>query len=83
VIGGQGVADQQAGVEADQGEALVAERVHQGDQVAGQGGGVVAVLGLVGQPDAALVDRHDLEVPGQRGHHEAPLVPGLGPAVDQ
>ena len=39
--------------------------------------------GLVGQPDAALVDRDDLEVPGQRRHQQAPRVPGLRPAVDQ
>ena len=53
------------------------------DQVVGQGAGVVPVLGFVGQPDAALVDRDDLEVPGQRRHHQAPPVPALGPAVHQ
>ena len=40
-------------------------------------------VGLVGQPDTALVDRDDLEVPGERRHQQAPGVPGLGPAVDQ
>jgi hypothetical protein len=43
---------------------MVAEGVHQRDQVVGEGGGVVPVLGFVGQPDAALVDRDDGEVPG-------------------
>jgi hypothetical protein len=51
---------------ADHGEPLVAERSHQRDQVAGEGAGVVPVPRLIGQPDAALVDRDDLEVPGQR-----------------
>jgi hypothetical protein len=47
---------------ADHGEPLVAEGVHQRDQVAGEGVGVVPVLGLVGQPDATLVDGDDLVV---------------------
>jgi hypothetical protein len=68
---------------ADHGEPFVAERIHQRDQVAGLGAGVVPVLGLVGQPHAALVDRDDLEVPGQRRHQQAPGVPALGPAVHQ
>jgi hypothetical protein len=83
VIRGQRVADRESGVVADDGEPLVAERVHQRDQVAGLGAGVVPVLGLVGQPHAALVDRDDLEVPGQRRHQQAPGVPALGPAVHQ
>ena len=83
VIRGQRVADREAGVVAGDGEPLVAERVHQRDQVGGERAGVVAVRGLVGQADTALVDRDDLEVPGQRRHHQAPGVPGLGPAVDQ
>jgi hypothetical protein len=53
------------------------------DHVLGLGAGVVAAGGFVGQSDAALVDRDDLEVAGQGGHDEAPGVPGLGPAVDQ
>jgi hypothetical protein len=64
VIRGQRVADRESGVVADHGEPLVAERVHQRDQVAGERAGVVPALGLVGQPPAALVDRDDLEVPG-------------------
>ena len=83
VIRGQRVADRESGVVADHGEPLVAERVHQRDQIAGERAGVVPVLGLVGQPDPALVDRDDLEVPGQRRHQQAPGVPGLGPAVHQ
>ena len=83
MIRSQGVGDQHPGVEADQSEPLVAERLHQRDQVGGQGADVVAVLGLVGQPDTALVDRDDLEVPGQRRHNQAPGVPGLWPAVHQ
>jgi hypothetical protein len=83
VIGGQRVADQQSGVHADHGELLVAERVHQPDEVVGEGARVVALLRLVGEPDAALVDCDDLEVPGQRRHDEAPVVPRPGPAVDQ
>jgi hypothetical protein len=83
VIGGHGVGDRHAGVGPVHGEALVAERVHQRDHVVGEGAGVVAVLGLVGQPDAALVDRNHLEVPGQGRHEHPPGVPGLRPAVDQ
>jgi len=37
----------------------------------------------VGQPNAALVDCDDLEVPGQLRHQQAPGVPVLGPAVHQ
>ena len=83
MIGGHGVGDRHAGVGPVHGEALVAERVHRRDHVAGEGAGVVAVLGLVGQPDAALVDRNHLEVPGQGRHEHAPGVPGLGPAMHQ
>jgi hypothetical protein len=68
---------------ADRCAPLVAERVHQRDQVVGEGAGVVPVLGLVGQPDAVLLDRDHLEVPGQRRHQQAPGVPALGPAVHQ
>jgi len=68
---------------ADHGESPVAQRVHERDQVAGQGAGVVPVRGLVGQADTALVDGDDLEVPGQRRHQQAPGVPGLWPAVHQ
>jgi hypothetical protein len=78
----QCVPNQHPGIDADRGEPLVAERVHQRDQVAGEGAGVVAVLGLLGQPDPALVDRDDLEVPRELGHDEAPVIPGLRPAVD-
>jgi hypothetical protein len=73
----------EAGIVADQSEPLVAQLVHQRDQVVGQRPGVVAARGFVGQPDAALVDRDHLEVPGQRRHHQAPGVQGLGPAVHQ
>ena len=62
---------------------LVAERVQQRDQIAGEGAGVVPALGRVGQPDTTLVDCDDLEVPGQRRHQQAPGIPGLGPAVHQ
>jgi hypothetical protein len=83
VIGGQRVADREAGVGADHGEPRVAERVHQRDEVVGEIAGVVAVEGLFGLPDAALVGRDDLEVPSQRRHHQAPRGPVLGPAVHQ
>jgi hypothetical protein len=83
VIRGQRVADSESRVVADHGEPLVAERVHQRDQVAGKGAGVVPARGFVGQPDTPLVDRDDLEVPGQRRHQQTPGVPGLGPAVHQ
>src|SRR3954453_2999091 len=55
----------------------------QRDQVAGEGPGVVPAPGLVGPPDAALIDFDDLEVPGQRRHHLAPRIPVLRPAVHQ
>jgi hypothetical protein len=56
VVSGQRVADRESGVGADHGEPLVAERVHERDQVVGERAGVVpGVPGLVGQPDAALV----------------------------
>jgi hypothetical protein len=61
----------------------VAKRVHQRDQVVGEGGGVVPALGFAGQSDTALVDRDDGEVPGQRRHQHPPGIPGLGPAVHQ
>jgi hypothetical protein len=83
MVRGQCVADQQSGVDADHGELPVAERVHEPDEVVGEGARVVALLRLVGESDAALVDRDDLEVPGERGHDEAPVVPRPGPAVDQ
>jgi hypothetical protein len=57
VVGGQGVGDRHSDVGPVQGEPLVAQRVHQCHQVAGQGGGVIPSLGLAGQPDTALVDR--------------------------
>ena len=56
VVSGNRVADREAGVVADDREPLVAERVHQRDQVVGERAGVVPVRGLVGQADAALVD---------------------------
>ena len=83
MICGQSVGDRHAGVGSVEGEPPVAQRVHQRDQVAGQGAGVVPVLRLVRQPDTALVDRDDGEVPGQRRHQHPPGVPGLGPAVHQ
>ena len=61
MVGGQRVADDVPGVMADDGEPLVAEGVHERDEVVRQCGGVVAVLRLVGQPDPALVDGDDLE----------------------
>jgi hypothetical protein len=81
VVGGQRVADPHAGVVPGHGEPPMAQRVHQRGQVGGQGAGVVPVLGPAGQPGAALVGRDDLEVAGQRGHHQSPGVPGLRPAV--
>jgi hypothetical protein len=63
VIRGQRVADQHPGVDAHDGEPLMAERVHEPDQIVGKGRGVVALLRLVGQADPALVDRDDGEVP--------------------
>jgi hypothetical protein len=83
MVSGQGVADPHPGVVARHGEPPVAQRVHQRHQVAGQGSGVVPARGLAGQPSATLVGRDDLEVAGQGGHHQAPGVPGLRPAVHQ
>jgi hypothetical protein len=83
VIRGYRVGDRHPDVGPVQGEPRVAERVHQRDHVPGQGARVVSARRLVGQADAALVDRDDLEVPRQRRHQHAPGVPGLGPAVNE
>jgi hypothetical protein len=83
VVSGQRVPDEHAGVHADHGESLMTERVHQPDEVVGERAGVVAVLRLVGEADAALVDGDDLEVAGQRRHDQTPVVPTARPAVDQ
>jgi hypothetical protein len=83
VIGRKRVADQHAGVDADDGEPLVAQGVHQPDEIVRERPRVVAVFRLVREPDAPLVDGDDLELPGQGRHHEAPVVPRSGPAVDE
>ena len=83
MIRGQRVADRHAGVEANHGEASMAERLHERDHVIRLRARVVAALGFVGQADPALIDRDDLEVTRQRRHHQPPLVPGLRPAMDQ
>jgi hypothetical protein len=83
VVGGQGICDRHAGVGAVEREPRVAERLHERDQVAGDGAGVVPVLRSAGEPDAALVRGDDLEGAGQRWHHETPGVPGLRPPVDE
>jgi len=83
VVRGQGVADDVSRVMAGDGESLVAERVHERDQVVGKRAGVVPIVRLVGEADPALVDCDHLEVPGQRRHHEAPRVPVLGPAMHE
>ena len=72
VIGRQGVGDRHPGIGPVDREPLVAELVHQRSEVVRDGGGVVAVLGLVRQPHAALVDCDHLEVVGQRRHHHPP-----------
>jgi hypothetical protein len=64
-------------------KTLVAEGVHQPDQVIGEGPRVVALFGLVREPDTALVDCDEFEVPGQDGHDQVPVVPAAWPAVDQ
>ena len=66
VVGSQGVADPHPGVMTGHGEPPVPQRVHQRGQVGGQGAGVVAVLGLAGQPAPALVGHHDGKAAGQR-----------------
>jgi hypothetical protein len=66
----------------DDGKPLVSERFHQRNEVVGLRAGVVSVLRLVGKSDPALVNCDDREVPRQRRHHQAPLVPGLWPAMD-
>jgi hypothetical protein len=83
VIRREGVGDHHSGVGPVHGEALVAQRVHQRRQVIGQGRAVVAVPGLTGEPDAALIDRYDGEAAGQGRHQHPPGVPALGPAVHQ
>jgi hypothetical protein len=59
------------------------ECVHQRHQVVRERADVVALSGLVGEPDSALVNRDHLEVSSERGHDEAPRVPGLRPAVNE
>jgi hypothetical protein len=49
-VRGQRVADNVSGVVADDREPLVAERVHKGDQVAGESPGVVSAAGLSVNP---------------------------------
>lgn len=83
MVRGQGVAGPHPDVVTDHGESLVPECVHQRHHVACERAGVVPVQGLVGQTDTTRIDRDDLEVLGQRGHQEAPGVPGLGPAGEQ
>ena len=84
VVGGQCVADRESGIVADDGEPLVTEHVHQRDQIVGEGAGVVpASRGLSVNPMPRWSRRDDLEVPGQRRHHQAPCVPVLRPAVHQ
>ena len=84
VVGGQGVADPHPGIVAGHGE-----------QAGGPSASISATRsparvpvsyppsGLPDSPRPALVGRDDLEVPGQRRHHQPPGVPGLGPAVHQ
>jgi hypothetical protein len=79
--GGVGGHAREGGLGDDQ--AIQPVSVIGGHGVGDRHAGVVAVLGLVGQPDAALVDRNHLEVPGQGRHEHPPGVPGLRPAVDQ
>jgi len=69
MIRGQRVSDFSAGVEADDGEALVSERFHQRNEVVSLRAGVVPALRGVGEPNPALVDCDDSEVPRQRRHH--------------
>jgi hypothetical protein len=64
------VADGKSGVMSDQGKPLVAQDIHQADEVVGESARVVPPPGLVGQPDAPLVDGDDREVSGQRRHHQ-------------
>ena len=71
------------GVVPDHREPLVTECVHQRGQVVGLRTGVVAVLWLVREPHAALIDRDHLEVAGQHRHQQTPRVPRLRPAVHQ
>ena len=65
VIRGERVSDREAGVVPDHGEAVVPEAAHHRDEVLGEGARVVSDGRLVGQPDAALVDRDHGEVTGQ------------------
>jgi hypothetical protein len=58
----------------------VPERVHQPGEVVLQGARVVTLLRHAGEPDATLVHRDDLELPGERRHDQA----GTGrPADDE
>jgi hypothetical protein len=80
VARGQGVADQHAEVVADDGEAIVAQRGHQGGHAVGEGGSVVTGGGFVAGTHAAQVGGDDGEVLGEGGHDQPPAVPELGPA---
>ena len=79
MIRSQSVGDPHAGVEADHGEPLVAERVHQRDEVVGLRAGVVPPCGLSESPiprwstamtvksraSAGITRRHWYQVCGQ------------------
>jgi hypothetical protein len=80
VARGQGVADQHAEVVADDGEAIVAQRGHQGGHAVGEGGRVATGGGFVAGTHAAQVGGDDGEVLGEGGHDQPPAVPELGPA---
>ena len=44
---------------------------------------VLHPLGLIAQVEAALIDGYDVEMPGERRHLVAPVVPEPGDAVDK
>ena len=71
--------DQESRVEPKQGEPLMAERVHQRDQVAADGAGVIPVAGACRKARYSLIDRDAL---GRGAQHRNPPAPAVFARVD-
>jgi hypothetical protein len=61
----------------------MAENVHQGDQLAGNGADIVGAKGLVGSAETAGLRDDDVPVAREDRHDAPPRIPGLRPAADE